>query len=164
MENQTRVIGNQILDWTQCQGLINNKRNLLMGRQVVRDAVMVRDVSCEESEDFYNNLSTHDRAMVSKSGQQGICGEGENTLGWYDPDSDSLTKNPTHGRGILICQLYLNQGGRCAYTHTGPYNILDFQVEHTDYRKQIGDLQVFKSMSEEDFRADISSTELRAKQ
>ena len=130
MESITRVIGNQILDWEQCQGLINNKRNLLMGRQVVRDAVMVRDVSWEEAEDFYNNLSTPDRAMVRKSGQQGICGEGENTLGWYDPDTDALTKNPTHGRGILICQLYLNQGGRCAYTQTGPYNILDFQVEH----------------------------------
>ena len=51
MENITRVIGNQILDWQQCQGLINNKRNLLMGRQVVRDAVMVRDVSWEEAED-----------------------------------------------------------------------------------------------------------------
>ena len=38
-----------------------------MGRQVVRDAVMVRDVSWEEAEDFYNNLSTPDRAMVRKS-------------------------------------------------------------------------------------------------
>ena len=74
-----------------------------MGRQVVRDAVMVRDVSWEEAEDF-TITSTPDRAMVRKSGQQGICGEGENTLGWYDPDSDSLTKNPTHGRGILICR------------------------------------------------------------
>ncbi len=74
MENITRVIGNQILDWQQCQGLINNKRNLLMGRQVVRDSVMVRDVSWEEAEQYYNNLSTPDRAMVRKSGQQGICG------------------------------------------------------------------------------------------
>ena len=45
-----------------------------MGRQVyVR--VMVRDVSWEEAEEFYNNLSTPDRAMVRKSGQQGICGD-----------------------------------------------------------------------------------------
>ena len=132
MENQTRVIGNQILDWQQCQGLIANKKTLLMGRQAVRDAIVVAETTWEEATDFYYSLSTADRSMVRKSGQQGICGDGDNTLGWYDPESNSLTKNPTHARGISICQAYLNQGRKCAYTHTGPYNILDFQVEHIE--------------------------------
>ena len=125
MVNQTRIIGNQILDWEQCQGLINNKQNLLMGRQAVHDAVVVADIDWEQATDYYYALSTPDRAMVRKSGQQA-------QTGWWDPETQSLTRNPTHARGILICQMYLNQGGKCAYTHTGPYNILDFQVEHIE--------------------------------
>jgi len=130
MESSTKQIGNQILDWQQCQGLINNKQTLIMGKQAVRDAVLVRDTSWEEATEFYYSFETPDRAMIRKSGQQGICGDNDNTLGWWDPESESLTKNPTHARGISICQAYLNQGKRCAYTHTGPYSILDFQVEH----------------------------------
>jgi len=49
MENQTRVIGNQILDWQQCQGLIANKKTLLMGRQSVRDAIVVAETTWEEA-------------------------------------------------------------------------------------------------------------------
>jgi len=70
MVNQTRIIGNQILDWEQCQGLINNKHNLLMGRQSVRDAIVVAETTWEEATDYYHALSIPDRAMVRKSGQQ----------------------------------------------------------------------------------------------
>ena len=76
---------------------------------------------------------------------------------------DMLQKIRSFGVAFLVAGRVSQEKGKGDTFLTGN-DILEACVEHTDYRKQIGDLQVFKSMSEEDFRADISSTELRAKQ
>ena len=121
--NSIRIPGHQILDWQQTIALLDNKETLLSGGNAIRSKVNTVEVSWEEASDFYNSQSTSDRAMIRKSGQQG-------GLGWWDPVTESLTDNPTQQRGILLCQMYLKQDRKCAYTLTGPHHILDLQVEH----------------------------------
>lgn len=130
--NSTRVIGNQILTWHQVQGLLANRETLLAGPDAIRKEAFIVDTTPNAAAEYYWQYSTAERAMIRKTGQQGKCHDGDNTLGWWDPKTQTYTDNPTHDRGILICQMYLNQNGRCAYTRTGPYSILDFQVEHID--------------------------------
>ena len=76
---------------------------------------------------------------------------------------DMLQKIRSFGVAFLVAGRVSQEKGKGDTFLTGN-DILEQCVEHEDYRKRIDDLAVFKSMSEEDFRADVSSTELRAKQ
>lgn len=125
-----RIQGNQTLTWHQAQGLLANKEILFAGGNAIRKEAFIVDTTWNAAAEYYFSHTTEERALIRKTGQQGKCHDGENSLGWWDPSTKTHTKNPTHDRGILICQMYLNQNGKCAYTRTGPYNILDFQVEH----------------------------------
>jgi len=121
----TRIPGNQILTWQQVQGLLANKETLFSGSQLIRQKANIIDTTWAAAKEYYYAHTTAERALIRKTGQQ-------NQIGWWDPATKSITDNPTDARGILICQMYLNQNGMCAYTSTGPYNILDFQVEHIE--------------------------------
>jgi len=121
----TRIPGNQILTWQQVQGLLANKETLFSGSQLIRQKANIIDTTWAAAKEYYYAHTTAERALIRKTGQQ-------NQIGWWDPATKSITDNPTDARGILICQMYLNQNGMCAYTSTGPHNILDFQVEHIE--------------------------------
>lgn len=121
----TRITGHQILTWEQAQGLLANEETLLAGGAAIREKAYTVDTTWAAAEEYYYAHSTADRAMIRKTGQQGL-------IGWWDPATKTHTDNPTPARGILVCQMYLNQDGKCAYTGTGPYSILDFQVEHIE--------------------------------
>ena len=119
----TRIQGNQVLTWHQTQGLLANEEILLSGAAAIRDNATIVDTTWNAAKEYYYSFSTEERALIRKTGQQ-------NQIGWWDPETETLTDNPTHARGIMICQMYLDQNGRCAYCRSGPYHILDFQVEH----------------------------------
>jgi len=121
----TRITGHQILTWQQVQGLLANEETLLSGGAAIREKAYTVDTTWAAAEEYYHAHSTADRALIRKTGQQ-------NQIGWWDPATQTHTDNPTHARGILVCQMYLNQDCKCAYTGTGPYSILDFQVEHIE--------------------------------
>ena len=121
----TRITGHQILTWQQACGLLANEETLLAGGAAIRERAYTVDTTWAAAEEYYYAHATASRAQIRKTGQQ-------NQIGWWDPATKTHTDNPTHARGILVCQMYLNQDRKCAYTGTGPYSILDFQVEHIE--------------------------------
>jgi len=123
MSNYTRPEVNQSLNYEQASGLIANADVLLTEDiQQILAAVDYQHVKKTEAEKFYYTFKPADRNMIRKSGQQG-------KIGWYDPATGTTTTNPTDARAIAICQLYLGQKRKCAYTHVQA-DILDMQVEH----------------------------------
>jgi hypothetical protein len=118
----------QTLEYDQLQGVAHRAEVLLSGdcKAIKTQSILNPDVTWEEAKEFYNSLSRKDQGMVRKSGQQ-------LEQGWYNPTTGKLDipgSKPTKERGILICQMYLQQGALCAYSGDGPCHILDFQVEH----------------------------------
>lgn len=118
----------QLLEYRQVVGVAARSEVLLCGSQekIKQQSILNPKVSWEDAKAFYESCPTQTRNMIRKSGQQ-------LEQGWYNPNTGKLDapgSKPSHERGILICQMYLQQGARCAYSGDGPCNILDFQVEH----------------------------------
>lgn len=123
MTSYIRPVVNQSLDYEQASGLIANADVLLTEdiKQILT-AMNYQHVKKTEAEKFYYTFKPADRYQIRKSGQQG-------KIGWYDPATGTITTSPTDARAIAICQQYLGQKCRCAYTHVEA-DILDMQVEH----------------------------------
>jgi len=118
----------QLLEYIQLEGVVSRAEVLVSGdcQLIKAQAVINPDVTWQEAKKFYNFLPRKDQAQVRKSGQQ-------LQQGWYNPvtgELDAPGRKPTDERGILVCQMYLQQGATCAYSGDGPCHILDFQVEH----------------------------------
>lgn len=117
----------QLLEFNQVEGVVARAQILLDGDcEAIKNQSIECNVSWEEATEFFNSLPRKTQNMVKKSGQQ-------LEQGWYNPNTKQLDapgSKPTKERGILICQMYLQQGAKCAYSGDGPCHILDFQVEH----------------------------------
>lgn len=118
----------QLLEFKQLQGVVQRSEILLslVQNDIKQQSILDESVTWEVATKFYNSLDKKTQNMVKKSGQQ-------MEQGWYNPSTKKLDKpgsKPTNERGILVCQMYLQQAACCAYSGDGPYHILDFQVEH----------------------------------
>jgi hypothetical protein len=118
----------QLLEFSQLQGVVDRADILLGGdlESIKQQSITNTEVTWEMATDFYNSFPVEIRDLIKKSGQQLL-------QGWYNPltkELDAPGSKPTDERGILICQMYLQQDAKCAYSGDGPCHILDFQVEH----------------------------------
>lgn len=127
MPTNNRPTVNQQLTWEEATNLVRLKDTLITGDP----RCIIRAISGNNLDDgdyvfkrqqAYYDLPTNTKAALRKTGQQA-------QTGWYDPETDSLTKNPTDSRGEYIFGLWVAQGNKCAYTHVH-CNILDMQLEH----------------------------------
>jgi len=118
---------NQQLTFSEIKAIVANGDVLSTAdrQQILNHLAPGRKVSWEQAEYEYWNVWTKDeRNHAKKSGQQ-------HGIGWWNPITKTLDPNPTNERGIFICQLYLMQNRKCAYTHHD-CKITDLQVEHVE--------------------------------
>jgi hypothetical protein len=114
---------NQQLTWVEATSIVSNKSILITeDREQILASLDFINVPWEAAEIYYNHLSKREKRLIKKSGQQG-------QMGFWDPKTKTLTKNPTRARAIFLCQIYIGQGGKCAYSHQS-CKIDEIQVEH----------------------------------
>jgi len=118
----------QLLTEEQAKSLLDRRHILLSDSEVIQQSAKKKTVTMEEARDYYKSLSSYRKNMAKKSGQQLEQGYYNPIKGCLDPPKTP----PTHQRGELVIKMYLEQEGHCAYTLDGPYDFLDFQIEHID--------------------------------
>jgi len=113
---------NQQLTFEESTALRENKSNLLKNSY----KMIEKEISWDFAKFVYESFSTKEKLKIRNSGQQKM-------QGYYNPNTgelDAPNTQPTHERGIMVIQMWLQQDARCGYTKLGPKHILDLQVEH----------------------------------
>ena len=108
--------------------IVNRQEIILGGAESMKMSLLDRHYTDDEINYFWGILSKDDQEFFMGTGKY----QGQ---GYWNPeinDVDAAGNKPTVGRGKYTLKLWLEQGGRCAYTGKGPISPKDMVIDHTE--------------------------------